>query len=566
MRAHGNWCGPGWTAGQYKDAKDLTDADRNVPAVDALDEACKQHDIGLHDHPEKATELNQQFVSKVKGLGVKGYLFSLAVQAAGPSPSFSNMPKKSALRKNYENFLQAKKEKRARENMQNEDGYDIIVYDDDELTEQAVTISESLKGDTPAMVQETPIRPNKRKADTISPDDEKSVKRKFPWESLSNLTRDQTMDDGNEVQERSIAVGNGKSGQSSVTKETPILAHPPTYFLNETATVLMPVTFYFSGVCGTDSALDIKVGLNTIVNPLRTTLSLPGADVATGIGALYTPGLYNRKIVTSNNTIGIGNGSRVYNVASNDTSWGSGNYPLATNWSVNKRAFPNFLPAGNQPIPKMKNFYDNFYEFYSVINCDYQMTFSINPGIDFLNNDLLVASTIDTYADGKPVNNQAPTGQKLANVKQWQDIKWQALSAYNIYDSNSKYQVISGSYKPGSVKGLVLNDGDAKLWTPTNTDPTYKEDLHLLVFPHPLNTYHGSNLTTRTGDNSYTTANALATFNCECTLKYVVQFKDLKVALRYFADNGAAVPAPGFPLQLSLYTNLLNQAVHSGPL
>ena len=87
MRGHGNWCGPGWTAGQYKDAADLTDEDRAVPAIDKLDAACKAHDIGLHDHPEQADEINKEFVSTVKGMGIKGALFALAVGLAGPKPT-----------------------------------------------------------------------------------------------------------------------------------------------------------------------------------------------------------------------------------------------------------------------------------------------------------------------------------------------------------------------------------------------------------------------------------------------------------------------------------------------
>lgn len=97
IRGHGNWCGPGWTAGQYKDAKDLTDEDRNVPSIDALDEACKLHDIALHDNPENADVINARFIHEVKQLGVKGRLFALAVANFGPAAapngtSFHNLP------------------------------------------------------------------------------------------------------------------------------------------------------------------------------------------------------------------------------------------------------------------------------------------------------------------------------------------------------------------------------------------------------------------------------------------------------------------------------------------
>lgn len=92
MRGYGNWCGPGWTAGQRKDAADLTDEDRNVRAIDELDEACKRHDIGLHDHPEEAERLNREFIQEVRFMGITGALFALAVGIAGPGTSFKNLP------------------------------------------------------------------------------------------------------------------------------------------------------------------------------------------------------------------------------------------------------------------------------------------------------------------------------------------------------------------------------------------------------------------------------------------------------------------------------------------
>lgn len=567
MRGHGNWCGPNWTAGQTKPTSKLSDTDRHVPAIDALDQACKEHDIELHDNPEKANEINNKFINTVKSMGIKGKLYALAVSLAGPSPSFSNMPKKSALRKNYENYVEERKQHHDNENMKNEDK-DVLVYDDTELTEVAVDIANAFKQDSPIMKDNinTPARITKRKSNTISPDN-KTSKEKFPWESLSKLPRNNTMNDDNEEENTSRTMINARSTEngSNLTKETPITMHSPEYLIPETLTVIMPVTFYFSGICGQDSALDIKIALNSISAPLRTTLNNPGANVGTSIGAVFATGLYTRKISSHNNTIGIGAGTRAINVATNDQLFGAGNYPLAMNWPTTVRAFPSFLPVNTQPLPKMKQWYDKLYEYYTVTECDYQFVFAIQPAIDYLNNDLIVASTIDTYAASR-INNQAPNNQKIANVKMWKGMNWQVLKSPNLYDQSSKYQTISGKYKPGTAKHLVQNDGDVKLWTPTtggpnSGDPEYKEDLHLMVFPHPLNTYHGSSVSTRTGDNSYGTVSALSTFNCECTLKYTVQFKDLKVAMRYFQDSGTNAD---FPLQYALYSNLINQAVHSG--
>lgn len=93
MRVYGNWCGPNWTAGQYKPASEITLEDYNVPAIDELDQACKEHDINLFEHPENATKANAQFIQKVKGLGITGALFALAVSVGGPAgKSFENLP------------------------------------------------------------------------------------------------------------------------------------------------------------------------------------------------------------------------------------------------------------------------------------------------------------------------------------------------------------------------------------------------------------------------------------------------------------------------------------------
>lgn len=560
MRAHGNWCGPNWTAGQYKPTSKLSKNDRTVPAIDALDQACKEHDIELYDNPEKANEINSKFINTVKSMGVKGKLFALAVGIAGPSPSVANMPTgrtlmPSSLRENLEEPPK-KKKKLKLDVLENKEG------------SLSLDIREEVS-DTPTINDfTTPVR-KKRTADKISPEDNvRSAPERFPWESLSKLNRNNTMDKDNDEGNTSRSMDSGGSDNgSNLTKETPVIMHSPEYLIPETFTVIMPVTFYFSGVCAQDTALDIKIGLNTIAAPLRTTLATPGANVGPNIGAVFSTGLFNRKITAHNNTIGIGAGNRAINVGTNDTLFSSGNWPLAMNWTDSKRAFPSFLAAGVQPIPKMKNWYDKLYEYHTVTECDYQLVFAIQPALDYYNNDLIVASTIDTYAASR-TNNQAPLSQKIANVKQWKGMNWQVLQSPNIYDNSTKYQVISGHYKSGQAKHLIQNDGDVKLWTPTTNginsgDPDYKEDLHLMVFPHPLNTYHGTSVATRLTDTTYGTVNALSTFNCECTLKYKVQYKDLKTAMRYFADGGTNTD---FPLTYSLYSNLINQTVHTGPL
>lgn len=87
VRYHGNWCGPNWTAGQYKPTSDLTLSDRSVPAVDALDQACKDHDIDLHDAetPEDVEQANEKFIAAAAKQGLRGKAAAALVSLAGPS-------------------------------------------------------------------------------------------------------------------------------------------------------------------------------------------------------------------------------------------------------------------------------------------------------------------------------------------------------------------------------------------------------------------------------------------------------------------------------------------------
>ena len=97
---HGNWCGPGWTAGQKKTTAEMTAEDFEVPAVDALDLACKHHDIGLFEArtEEDVRKVNEAFYRETAGLGIKASIASTLVSLGGPSQP--NSTSLSNLRRN----------------------------------------------------------------------------------------------------------------------------------------------------------------------------------------------------------------------------------------------------------------------------------------------------------------------------------------------------------------------------------------------------------------------------------------------------------------------------------
>lgn len=83
---YGNWCGPGWTAGQKKDAKQLTNEDFNVPAINGLDQACKTHDIGLYYAKTKSDieRVNRRFIKEAYNYGITGKAMGWLVNKFGP--------------------------------------------------------------------------------------------------------------------------------------------------------------------------------------------------------------------------------------------------------------------------------------------------------------------------------------------------------------------------------------------------------------------------------------------------------------------------------------------------
>lgn len=75
---HGNYCGPGWSAGKYQ----LSVRDPTVPAVDKLDEACMEHDAAYFDGVD-LYEADMRFARRTFGRSVKGSIAGLGVGLQG---------------------------------------------------------------------------------------------------------------------------------------------------------------------------------------------------------------------------------------------------------------------------------------------------------------------------------------------------------------------------------------------------------------------------------------------------------------------------------------------------
>ena len=362
------------------------------------------------------------------------------------------------------------------------------------------------------------------------------------WQSSqSNSQRQRTM----ETQQVSRSMNSGGSATESNRNirsgETPIIYAQPTYRLPETHTTILTTEFFGSGVIRGYDALDVILRLNDYREPLTTKLSLRPANVnGNNLGGIYTPGLYNSKIPQFNFLSPNGADSAVNGAVNMSNSYRAYEAPNATRWPRSAFSFPAFLASGAQPVPKMAAWFEEMYQYYCTLSCEYEIIINNTqqghaPG----NGDLLCCSVIDTYtpgAQGKN-NNQTLTQQKLGNVTYWPNVKKHVIySAYN-HCHQPSYYVIKDTHKPGDGRRMVENDGDEQRWTRTNRsleqDSKMLEEIHLMFFQHPMNTVNNRIVSgvSDTGTSELTSI-AKNSFNFQIKMKYIVQFKDLNRNLR----------------------------------
>ena len=319
-------------------------------------------------------------------------------------------------------------------------------------------------------------------------------------------------------------------GNSAVSKETPISNYPSlTYGLQETHTTVLPWTCWLS-VGGLDKTTpaQLKLRMNSIYDMMDvTTLALP----ATGV-IPTTKGFYSKP---------FNNDARI--VGDNDII-----YPED----------PGSATTDADEAPQWRNYWDKFYEYYTVLGCEYEIilfnpasqpmvkffgleskTVTGTPGftapavsvpiqVGMYNTDIVVATQFDTYTDTVGYTGNHMPLANYADIRYYKNIQWTPVKG------GSK-AVIRGTYKPGQAKRNVKNDGDAKTWTAVGTGPNFKEILTLNFFMDPF--FNGQYMDTFENDGGYAiTANGtnmLGCCNMEINLKYIVQYKDLRVQARY---------------------------------
>lgn len=285
----------------------------------------------------------------------------------------------------------------------------------------------------------------------------------------------------------SIANTEGRTG------ETPVSIPPTiTYGLQETHTTILPTIFWMSAPGLSYSPTTLGIRLNSIYDIIDTG--------------------------TINSTI------------TNNQFWtkkcGTANHSLTTGYN-----FPREFTAPNLTVNCWyRDTWDKLYQKYTVLGCEYEIIAHM-PAID--GERALIAETIET--EGTANSTVLPTDIALFDIYGMKNVNYHQVG--NNDATVQPMTIIKGTYKPGSAKRDVSNDGDVKLWTDPTQAPAYKESLRLYFYRHPLH------VSTDVQDSSTSQCNV----NIQVRLKYIVQYKQLKQSARYPVTGSTATDGIIFP-------------------
>ena len=308
--------------------------------------------------------------------------------------------------------------------------------------------------------------------------------------------------DGDVDMTEARAAGPGGGGNNPVSKETPILrGQAPSYGLQETHTTICPFNGWFSVINPSISFAAPIVAEFRVTSPLDPfTQNLSHTAAA----AAWTAGL-------------------------NNVPW-TGGLTRDTVAQV-PAVFPIETAAGANATDKAGWFayWAKIYEYYTVLSCDYHIKIH-NPS-DLNANDLLMGMDFNSYSDtATATGNKTPQNATLTEMMAFKHIQWKNISS-SYQNGDKEMTSIKGTYFPGMAARNVSNDGDVKTWSKTTDQPTLKEFLTLYFYRAPLN-YQRMDYA----------ANGKATgCNVQYTLKYTIQFKDLRVQARYPTAAGTDI-------------------------
>lgn len=281
--------------------------------------------------------------------------------------------------------------------------------------------------------------------------------------------------------EMALARSGGGGGITAPSKETPISQYPSlTYGLQNTHTTVLPWRSW-SSFSFLDKENQQQQGFR--MNAPYDMRVQPLVDLPSGAGAA-AKAEFNRPVNgTGINTAGV--------------------------------VFPRTSAAGAaaNERPQWRDYWAQLYEYYTVLGCEWKVTIS-NVGAN-IDSGILVGVQYDSYSDTSgPTSSTMPYPSALAEALAYEGMMWHHVDKWN---TNQEATIISGKWKPGDVSHNIVNDGDVKTWTPTGSIPNEKVLLTLNWWQDELSHRIPQEI------------NA----NVKVELKYIVQFKDLRMQARY---------------------------------
>lgn len=587
---HGKWCGPGWSAGQYKDAKDLTEEDKLVPADDELDQACKEHDIGI---AEGDPEANKKFYEKAYAANWYGVGMAAIVALAGP-PTHSylrgneNMKTKEEKRAEIKQRAREKQQKQERiwdaestdiamENVRKRKASQEILgpqkripYEEEEETkgdefpvinaEDAIhaTIDEEMNqnlrevavnagGDmiTPQMV------PRGRDPDMTRED--RPLRGVRPQRSLTNLLNqadnDQIMEDFQPMALRSAGGGEAGGTGTSNNKETAVKYNSRSEMgiFTETRTAYLPITVYFS-INRTDITLPVPLRFR-VDWPFdifkENTLEEQSLRIAYNEGTIRQKGLSNDMAKSGNRNTGVTGITTT--AATFNTVGASGRDPAINQGQL--FPFPTTvvgataavqgtaLIAGKSSsgaindarcIPAYRKWYAKMYQYAHCMETDWKVTYSSGDSNEEFQN-VRVYEGIDCVSTGN--TDRIPVDCELGTVDHWPYLKKHDLKQRTENNSRMDY-TISGKWVPGRQHPMKMIPNTEEIKTWTKLGDTDFLDRNPAAYREDITLLHYSH-----PDSN----NQAGFYNVRVDLRYKIQFKDLTNNLRWPKANVTAV-------------------------
>lgn len=295
-----------------------------------------------------------------------------------------------------------------------------------------------------------------------------------PQDALVPIGMNNDGGDGDEPMALGAMQGGGTNPQS---KETPVSTYPSlSYGLQNTHTTILPYRVWYSfGLLDHATPLQANFRMNAVWDmALSTPTTLADA------GTIAAKALH---------TLPVGPGGV----------------------NVTGVTFPQTPVNGATERPQWRDYWANFYGYYTVLGCKWKAT--IVNSSNTRGGDIEVAVQYDSYSDTTTATGNVMPVTTYAETKAFKNIEWHVARASTSESNYTQPTVISGEYRPGTIGRNIVNDGDVKTWTAVGTTlPTLKEILTINFF--------------KAGLNYASAANTCGNVCVE--LDYIVQFKDLK--------------------------------------